>query len=132
MVFPLLLDRGNAIDRDANEAGYTPLANARSRKSQWDILRLTRNGAITFSALALAVLAGILIGFSFSYFNHRPQFGVLLPPKSSSPIPTLSSAVPDTESLSLEALRDMVARTKGYWARDYSLHLGWNNVSNYS
>ena len=29
---------------------------------------------------------------------------------------------------SLGALYDMVSRTKGYYARDYSLWLGWNNV----
>lgn len=30
--------------------------------------------------------------------------------------------------LELEELRSMVSQTKGYFARDYSLHLGWNNV----
>lgn len=29
----------------------------------------------------------------------------------------------------LEKVREMVGRTKGYYARDYSLNLGWNNVS---
>jgi hypothetical protein len=29
----------------------------------------------------------------------------------------------------IEKARQMVSHTKGYYARDYSLNLGWNNVS---
>ncbi|KAG9126570.1 hypothetical protein FRC07_002943 [Ceratobasidium sp. 392] len=32
------------------------------------------------------------------------------------------------EEWTLEKAREMVSRTKGYYARDYSLNLGWNNV----
>jgi hypothetical protein len=39
---------------------------------------------------------------------------------------------PISEDPSLETLRDMAARTGGYWARDYSLQLGWNNMRDYS
>lgn len=35
---------------------------------------------------------------------------------------------PYEDRWSLGALRDMVSRTKGYYARDYSVWLGWNNV----
>ena len=35
---------------------------------------------------------------------------------------------PYEDRWSLGALRDMVSRTKGYYARDYSIWLGWNNV----
>ncbi|KAK0195014.1 hypothetical protein F5146DRAFT_922886 [Armillaria mellea] len=35
---------------------------------------------------------------------------------------------PDTEHLSLEALRELVSPTEGFLARDYSLNLGWNNI----
>ena len=38
-------------------------------------------------------------------------------------IPSLQS-----EELDLEALRAIVSRTRGYYARDYSMTLGWNNV----
>jgi hypothetical protein len=36
--------------------------------------------------------------------------------------------VPYENHWSLEVLHDMVSRTKGYYARDYSVWLGWNNV----
>jgi hypothetical protein len=31
--------------------------------------------------------------------------------------------------LTVDELKAMVARTKGYFVRDWSLYLGWNNVS---
>jgi hypothetical protein len=34
-----------------------------------------------------------------------------------------------SDVLSLEQIRDIVAPTRGFFSRDYSLHLGWNNVS---
>ena len=39
----------------------------------------------------------------------------------------LQSQLP--ENLSLEQIRDYVAPTRGFFTRDYSLGLGWNNVS---
>ena len=47
---------------------------------------------------------------------------------SSSPA---SDGAPSSPSdiLSLEQIRDIVAPTRGFLARDYGLHLGWNNVS---
>jgi hypothetical protein len=137
-IFSFLLHRSNAADRVQTEGDYIPLVNLRSRKSHWDATRLTRDKVIAISALAVAVLVGIVIGFCFAYFDHPPQYGFLSPNPSSQesssrytssthPSPL---AVPAAESLSLEALRDIVTRTKGYLARDYSLNLGWNNVSN--
>ena len=35
---------------------------------------------------------------------------------------------PDEDRWYLELLYDMVSRTQGYYARDYSVWLGWNNV----
>ena len=49
--------------------------------------------------------------------NHTPS----LP--TSDEAPTLSSDV-----LSPEQIRDIVAPTRGFFSRDYSLNLGWNNV----
>ena len=45
-------------------------------------------------------------------------------------LPT-SNEVPSSPSdaLSLEQIRDIVATTRGFFTRDYSLYLGWNNVS---
>ena len=42
-----------------------------------------------------------------------------------------SNEVPSSlsDTLSLEQIRDIVATTRGFFARDYSLYLGWNNVS---
>jgi hypothetical protein len=37
------------------------------------------------------------------------------------------SSLPDV--LSVEQTRDIVAPTRGFFSRDYSLYLGWNNVS---
>ena len=34
-----------------------------------------------------------------------------------------------SDVLSLDQVRDIVATTRGFFARDYALHLGWNNVS---
>jgi hypothetical protein len=34
-----------------------------------------------------------------------------------------------SEGMDLERLRKMVSKTNGYYGRDYSLGLGWNNVS---
>lgn len=34
----------------------------------------------------------------------------------------------DEDTGTFESLRDMVSRTKGYYARDFSVWLGWNNV----
>ena len=45
-----------------------------------------------------------------------------IPPEP--PSPSLASA-----KLTLEQIRDIVAPTRGFFSRDYSLHLGWNNVS---
>ncbi len=37
------------------------------------------------------------------------------------------TSIPDV--LTVEQIRDIVAPTKGFFTRDYSLGLGWNNVS---
>ena len=46
---------------------------------------------------------------------------------SSSPASEAPSSPSDV--LSLEQIRDIVAPTRGFFSRDYSLNLGWNNVS---
>ncbi|KAI0068212.1 hypothetical protein BV25DRAFT_1818597 [Artomyces pyxidatus] len=79
------------------------------------------------------------------YYVH-PDRPLLLPskvsddPHSVAPTPTptsLASSVPtlydpqphrESEELSLDELKVLVSRTKGYFVRDFSLGLGWNNV----
>ena len=141
-----LLNRAIFSDRRAraNEGGYIPLPSTMPPPHRpWPCdfpSRLTRGAASTFSALILGVLVGIFIGFNFSFSICRTSYGLLPPPppQASSEgtwtenhvsIPTPHVTIPQPESPSLEELRDMVSSTRGYWARDYSLQLGWNNVS---
>lgn len=128
-----LLDRSDSIRREEG-GGYIPLPDVtRPRKSRWKIFKLTRSGAPTFTALGLAALAGTLIWFIYFSSNRRSEYGFPLPvetaPEHSSFILNPPITIPDGENPSLEELKSIVGRTKGYWARDYSLHLGWNNVS---
>jgi hypothetical protein len=127
-----LLDRSNSIGRTEG-GGYIPLAETRPRKARWGFPRLARTGASTFAALGLAALAGTLVYFFYFSFNPRSEHVFPLPidtaAEHASFILNSPMTIPDGENLSLEQLRSLVARTKGYWARDYSLHLGWNNVS---
>jgi hypothetical protein len=52
-------------------------------------------------------------------------------PTNHDPSLPASDGAPSSPSviLSLEQIRDIVAPTRGFLARDYSLHIGWNNVS---
>ena len=45
------------------------------------------------------------------------------------PPPPSPSASPVSDVLTLEQIRDIVTPTRGFFSRDYSLGLGWNNVS---
>jgi len=54
---------------------------------------------------------------------------------SAMPSPTPSVATPwfpppplTPDELTLEQIRDIVTPTRGFYSRDYSVHLGWNNV----
>ena len=99
--------------------------------------RLFRGDDTSASLAGVAILVGILVGFSLSTIGYgaKVQFlGQLLPAQT-----TLSEEVvwyepapaPDPTSgaeRELKYLTDMVAKTNGFYARDYSLWLGWNNV----
>ena len=59
-----------------------------------------------------------------------------LPPSTTLPTPTAveisppsPSPGPTSDVLTVEQIRDVVAPTRGFFARDYSIGLGWNNVS---
>jgi len=64
-------------------------------------------------------------GYLFSSTNIPSPLSSLVPPLS--PSPFLAS-----DELTLEQIRDVVAPTRGFYSRDYSIHLGWNNVGIYS
>jgi hypothetical protein len=102
---------------------------------------------VTCILIATAVLSGVFLALVLSLFGSPPEglFSVLpLGPSgrpeivlnSTSPPPLISPPPPppqyknhdDDDHLGLEELRDLVAQTKGYFVRDYSLGLGWNNV----
>jgi hypothetical protein len=114
---------------------------------------------ILFSTLLFASLIlyttiisprGSLLPRPFKWHESHPNpHGLVLPsPKFTFPSPSLSlststildkaslpspspSPPPPSESdvLTLEQIRDIVGRTRGFFSRDYSLGLGWNNVS---
>jgi hypothetical protein len=78
-----------------------------------------------------------LVGFILYTTFFSPQ-GLLLPNTSNWSIPTMHvssesspASAPSSPSgvLSLEQIRDIVTPTRGFFSRDYSLYLGWNNVS---
>ena len=123
-------------NRELDE-GYIPLAEMRPRKSRWKVLRHGRSGIPGVVFVALAIMAGVFICVTVSAFYRRPQYVHRLPSPPGTTIEHVASMSTSTpaepngtgEDLSLEELRKVVSQSKGYWARDYSLNLGWNNVS---
>lgn len=112
----------------------------RSRRSR----RLCCN---TVALVSIVTLTGVSMAIVLSGYLPSDFLSPLLPiPKPEPPIPSDSASVPLAppqpspalttvpqrkyyeELLGLEDIRDMVAQTKGYLVRDYSLGLGWNNV----
>lgn len=55
----------------------------------------------------------------------EPPLDVPLPPHIPTSVPV---AIPFKEHLSMDEIKAMVSQTKGFYTRDYSLGLGWNNV----
>jgi len=103
-----------------------------------------------FTFIATAVTTGILFHFIFISLGGSESVPVLkewIPQRPTEqvkvvykpcPIEVTGESLPtsgeDTtqnqvEDANLEVLREMVSKTKGYYGRDYSLGLGWNNVS---
>lgn len=117
--------------------GYFPVSNSQELPQFYrssSLLRFTRNGP-SVALLAIALVSGLLGGFVLSTSSLRLDLcpmpldalngisDTFHPPTHDSVIPSLQS-----EELDLEALRAIVSRTRGYYARDYSMTLGWNNV----
>jgi hypothetical protein len=61
--------------------------------------------------------------------SFTPTTHSLPSPTSADIPPELPSPFPAHDELTLEQIRDIVAPTRGFFSRDYSVHLGWNNVS---
>ncbi|KAH7921547.1 hypothetical protein BV22DRAFT_1019122 [Leucogyrophana mollusca] len=110
---------------------------------------VNRSGASFITFITVAIVIGVFVGFSLSTFGYLPDSvscALPLAGHSSSTTDTtsndVSSAAPspqptpdsspqyplDVDRIYLASIRDIVSRTKGYYARDYSLWLGWNNV----
>ena len=96
------------------------------------------NNTPVSSLVGLAILVGILVGFGLSTIGYGAKFQLLsqsLPAQTTlndevvwvdqPPVQTSPSA---SDELSLEHLTEIVSKTNGFYARDYSLWLGWNNV----
>lgn len=119
---------------------YLPVNN-RSGPSTVQIPYLVRHGSPTFLSLILAAFLGTLVGYNLLLWKSRPDNYSPFPAQhelletsslGTGPLPL--PYIPPTrtqrerEHLSIEQLREIVAPTKGFWARDWSLNLGWNNV----
>ena len=94
----------------------------------------------TSSLVGAALLVGVLVGFGLSTIGYSTKLPFL-----SQSLPVLntlsegsvgchdaalnsSQSSLSTAERELQYLTDMVAKTNGFYARDYSLWLGWNNV----
>ncbi|KAH7890025.1 hypothetical protein F5I97DRAFT_1800529 [Phlebopus sp. FC_14] len=106
------------------------------------MLRLARNGPASFALLAAALVTGLLGGFVLSSSGRKADlcqlpFDTLSPisdddyPITSHPpntAPHSEALFLDRDELDVEALQSIVSSTRGYYARDYSMALGWNNM----
>ena len=83
-------------------------------------------------SLGSVSLVGLIL-----YMTFLSPHGPLLLGSSKRSIPTNHTSLPtfdkapssSSDVLSLDQIRDIVAPTRGFFSRDYSLYLGWNNVS---
>lgn len=120
---------------------YLPVSN-RSGPSTVQIPYLVRHGSPTLISLVLAAFLGTLVGYNLLLWKGRPDNYIPLLAQhelsetsslGTDPLSPLPYIPPprtqrEKEHLSVEQLRAIVAPTKGFWARDWSLNLGWNNV----
>ncbi|KAG8728511.1 hypothetical protein FRC12_021676, partial [Ceratobasidium sp. 428] len=95
----------------------------KGRKRRWFglVLNIPLNSRVKL--YILAVLAGVLLQLSLLLAYPR-VFGRT----ACLEVDELQNAGDEGEEWSLNRARKMVSHTKGYYARDYSLNLGWNNV----
>ncbi|KAG9125975.1 hypothetical protein FRC07_005383 [Ceratobasidium sp. 392] len=87
------------------------------------------------AALTGVILQFLVWGFAVTYHNDFSSLGTGFC-NTSTKVPLVITSTPknttkekaEEDRWSLDKLREMVGRTKGYYARDYSLNLGWNNM----
>ena len=85
-------------------------------------------GALLFACLILYMAFVSPPGRPLLYINSTGH--VTTPTNHGSSSPAYEGApLSPSDTLSLEQIRDIVAPTRGFLARDYTLNLGWNNVS---
>jgi hypothetical protein len=100
--------------------------------------------ALTFVGLICYMTAYDLVSVFTSNTNpvsvftsNKNPVSVITSTQHAFPSPVSSTEIPPrlppfwqaAEGLPLEQIRDIVAPTRGFFSRDYSLYLGWNNVS---
>ncbi|KAI9439114.1 hypothetical protein H4582DRAFT_1813373 [Lactarius indigo] len=95
------------------------------------------NGALKIRFFSIAFILTSLIAYGAFFSPHTPSWRFLNwhPPSRfgpdsvlDDPSPPSQSSSPISDFLTLEQIRDIVAPTRGFFSRDYSLNLGWNNV----
>lgn len=121
-----------------------------SRPPKFTLARRPGNIFIVLVIFTVVVIVGVARTFDFQVIvsSRRPNF---VSPEISSvgsmPVTSVGSEHPlDTfllthaptyvpvgnENLSMDEIKAMVSQTRGFYARDYSLGLGWNNVCSIS
>ncbi|KAH7913488.1 hypothetical protein BJ138DRAFT_1111447 [Hygrophoropsis aurantiaca] len=96
--------------------------------------RAARSKVSVAILIALGIVTGLIGGYHLTQgFTPSFMYRKLGPDSWShatnhqAPPHILTSYVPD-EELDLDSLRGIAAKTNGFYARDYSLWLGWNNM----
>ncbi|KAH8991851.1 hypothetical protein EDB86DRAFT_2806423 [Lactarius hatsudake] len=112
------------------------------RLHRWRLF-LPSNGALKIGFFSTAfILIGIIVyvaffppydpSWRFPDWHLPSRFGPdsleLAGPNGPLHAPSPSPPSPVSDALTLEQIRDIVAPTRGFFSRDYSLHLGWNNM----
>jgi len=106
-----------------------------------------RNGVIRTAIVSTVILVGLIFHVTLltphahilsrlSDWNGlsqhpNPVYASTSLSSSASPSPTPTVTTPwflTPDDLTLEQIRDIVTPTRGFYPRDYSVHLGWNNV----
>lgn len=136
-----------------------PLPASGHRRRHSRHIRQCQKGTFTVAFATTAVFCGVVLGaLALSVFGSPPPDSFLSPlrrpesqpdhsigapppqPPNSSLETTETTVVPqppapkpqrkhDDQSLDIDELKDLIGRTRGYYVRDWSLGLGWNNVS---
>ncbi|KAH8993725.1 hypothetical protein EDB92DRAFT_376405 [Lactarius akahatsu] len=112
------------------------------RPHRWRLF-LHSNGTLKIGFFSIAFIITGIIVYVASFPPYDPSWRLpdwhlpsrfdpdsleLADPNGPLHAPSPSPPSPVSDVLTLEQIRDIVAPTRGFFSRDYSLHLGWNNV----